>query len=136
RHDLRAASLELDDAVVDRLVRVERRARRVDAGIEVFGTGFGAEHQGLGTGAGGGREGQHGHRDVLALGHELHWELLLWMGTPSQAGRAALSATRSSGKPRANQSSAKWHATRRWSTSRSGGRSARHKSTAYGQRVE
>ena len=38
---------ELDDAVVDWLIRVERSARRVDAGIEILGAALRAEHQRL-----------------------------------------------------------------------------------------
>ncbi len=46
-HDGGAAALEIDDAAVDLAVGVERRAGRVDRGVEVLGTAFGAEHQRL-----------------------------------------------------------------------------------------
>jgi hypothetical protein len=71
RHDLGAAALEFDEAVVDRLGGVERGTRRVHAGVEVLGAAFGTEHQRLGAGARRGRQGQRGDREMFAM-NKLH----------------------------------------------------------------
>src|SRR5215468_5316709 len=72
RHYLRAAALELDDAIVDRLIAVERRAGGVDARVEVLRAALRAENQGFG------RSSRSKHKRRSANGGEQNGSVHCW----------------------------------------------------------